>query len=102
MIDIVNLLKPKKIKKSAGEVAKERLKLVLIHDRSNCQTNLLEDIRKDIMEVLSKYMEIDMEALDIKIDTVKSEDGSEEEVPALYANIPIKNLKNVEGVKKEG
>mgnify|MGYP003442018277 CR=1 FL=1 len=61
MIDIVSLLKPKKQKKTAGEVAKERLKLVLIHDRANCESDLLESIRKDIMEVLSKYMEIDME-----------------------------------------
>jgi len=93
MIDIISLLRPKKTKKTAGEIAKERLKLVLIHDRSNCSGDLLEKIRKDIMDVLSKYMEIDMDALDIRIDTTMSDDDSSMEVPALYANIPIKNLK---------
>lgn len=93
MIDIFSLLKKKQNKKSAGQIAKERLKLVLIHDRSDCSAELLENIRKDIMDVLSKYMEIDMDALDIQISTTKLDDTSDVEVPALYANIPIKNLK---------
>ncbi len=93
MIDIVSLLKPKKTKKTAGQMAKERLKLVLIHDRTDCSGDLLEMIRKDIMDVLSKYMEIDLDALDIQIGTTKSEEDENADVPALYANIPIKNLK---------
>ena len=103
MIDIFSLLKKKQNKKSAGQIAKERLKLVLIHDRSDCSAELLENIRKDIMDVLSKYMEIDMDALDIQISTTKLDEESDVEVPALYANIPIKNLKVTprSGAKKE-
>lgn len=96
MIDILSLLRPKKTqKKTAGQIAKERLKLVLIHDRSDCSGELLESIRKDIMEVLSKYMEIDMEALDIQISTTRLDENDDQEVPALYANIPIKNIKHL-------
>lgn len=103
MIDIFSLLRKKPNKKSAGQIAKERLKLVLIHDRSDCSAELLENIRKDIMDVLSKYMEIDMDALDIQISTTKLDEESDVEVPALYANIPIKNLKVTprSGAKKE-
>ena len=102
MIDILSLLRPKKTnKKTAGQIAKERLKLVLIHDRSDCSAELLENIRKDIMVVLSKYMEIDMEALDIQISTTRLDENDEQEVPALYANIPIKNLKHVPSEDKK-
>lgn len=95
MIDIMSFFRSKKSsKKTASQIAKERLKLVLIHDRSDCNAELLENIRKDIMDVLSKYMEIDMDALDIQISTTRLDDD-DQEVPALYANIPIKTLKQI-------
>ena len=96
MIDIMSFFRSKKSsKKTASQIAKERLKLVLIHDRSDCNAELLENIRKDIMDVLSKYMEIDMDALDIQISTTRLDDDDENEVPALYANIPIKTIKQI-------
>ncbi len=91
MFDILSFFRPKKV--ASGNAAKERLKLVLVHDRTNCSGDLLEKIRKEIMDVLSKYMEIDMDNLDIKFGTVKSESDSQSDVPAFYANIPIKNLR---------
>jgi cell division topological specificity factor len=41
---------------SSKNVAKERLKLILIHDRCNMSEDLLENIKEDILKVLSKYM----------------------------------------------
>lgn len=79
-------------KPASKDVAKERLQLVLVHDRANVDPELLEKLRSEIMQVISKYMEIQVENLDIQITKTKSEDGSRM-VPALVANIPIKSLK---------
>ena len=79
-------------KKSSGSVAKDRLKLVLVSDRANCSPELMEQIKNDIINVISKYVEIDPEGLDIKIAQTESE-GNNGSVPALYAKIPIRDLK---------
>lgn len=52
----------------------------------------MEMIKNDIIEVISKYMEIDVAGLDIQITQTESEGGNGI-VPAIYANIPIKELK---------
>jgi cell division topological specificity factor len=55
-------------KKSSSNVAKDRLKMVLVSDRANCSPDIMEQIKNDIIHVLSKYVEIDLEGLDIKIE----------------------------------
>lgn len=80
-------------KKASGNVAKDRLKLVLVSDRANCTPEIMEQIKNDIIAVISKYVEIDSEGLDIKITQTESE-GNNGTVPALFANIPIKDLKS--------
>jgi cell division topological specificity factor len=79
-------------KPSSGSVAKDRLKLLLIHDRINCSSELLEMMKTDIIRVISNYMDIDEADLDIQIGQTKSEE-SNGTVPVLYANIPIKNMR---------
>jgi len=54
-------------KKPSGNVAKDRLKLLLVSDRANCSPEVMEMIKNDIINVIAKYMEIDLEALDIQI-----------------------------------
>lgn len=71
-------------------MAKDRLKLLLVSDRSNCSPETMELIKNDIIQVISKYMEIDPEGLDIQI----TQSSEESEGPALYANIPIRELEN--------
>ncbi|KSV59938.1 cell division topological specificity factor MinE [Acetivibrio ethanolgignens] len=80
-------------KKSSGNVAKDRLKLVLVSDRANCSPEIMEQMKNDIIMVISKYVEIDVEGLDIKITQTESE-GNNGAVPALFANIPIKDLRH--------
>lgn len=53
-------------KKTSGNVAKDRLKLVLVSDRANCSSEMMEMMKRDIIEVISRYMDIDAEALDVK------------------------------------
>jgi cell division topological specificity factor len=79
--------------KASKNVAKDRLKLVLIHDRANVSPQFLEMVKGEIIKVISNYMDIDDSELDIQLTRARSEDG-EGIVPALIANIPIKNVKN--------
>ena len=72
-------------KKKSGKIAKERLKVLLIADRSGCAPETLELIKSEIFNVISKYIEIDRDDSIIEIDT-KSQ-------PYIFANIPIKEVK---------
>ena len=78
-------------KTTPKDVAKDRLKLILIHDRGDLPHETLDKIRIEILEVLSKYIEIDVD--DVEIAVSKSE-NLDRNNPALVANIPIKNVKN--------
>lgn len=80
-------------KNKSGNVAKDRLKLLLVSDRANCSPEMMEAIKNDIIKVISKYMDVDTEGLDIQITQTESE-GGHGSVPALFANIPIKDMKN--------
>ena len=80
-------------KKGSSDVAKDRLKLLLVSDRANCSPEVMEMIKNDIIKVISKYMEIDTDGLDIQITSTESDNGS---VPAIFANIPIKDMRNSE------
>ena len=84
----------KKDNTASKNVAKDRLKLVLVHDRVNCSSQVLEMLKTDIIKVISNYMEIDEEELDIQITQTQSDDKTGT-VPVLYANIPIKSMRKV-------
>ena len=77
-------------KPTPKEVAKDRLKLILIHDRGDLPNETLEKIRMEILEVISKYIEIDSEDVEIAVSKSEKLDGNS---PSLVANIPIKNVK---------
>lgn len=91
MVDLLKFLGLRK--ETSRDVAKERLKLVLIHDRSNVSPQFLEMVKSEIIRVIQNYMEIDEDALDIQLTKTNSDDG-ERVVPALVANIPIKGMKH--------
>ncbi|HZK00633.1 MAG TPA: cell division topological specificity factor MinE [Tissierellaceae bacterium] len=80
-------------KENSKNVAKERLKLVLVHDRSDLSPQLLEMMKTDIIRVISEYAEIDEEGLDIKLTRMKK-DGEITPISALVANIPINKIKD--------
>lgn len=88
MFDFLKFLKGSD--KDSKDVAKDRLKLVLVHDRNNCSPEFLEQVKEDLLRAIKSYMDIDEEHLDIQITkTVDDKSGK----PALVANIPIKNMK---------
>ena len=80
-------------KTNSGEVAKDRLKLLLVSDRANCSPEMMELIKNDIIKVISKYMDIDTSSLDIQLTETESENNNGT-VPVLLANIPIKDIKH--------
>lgn len=90
--DFVNFFKPKP-ENNSKNYAKDRLKLVLVHDRTNCSSQVLEMLKTDIIKVISNYMEIDEEELDIQISQTQNDNN--DSVPVLYANIPIKGMRKM-------
>ena len=94
--NIKNIFKKAKkkelLKSSSKDTAKERLHLVLMQDRANVSADFLDLMRREIIEVIKKYIDIDEDAMDVRLTTETNEDGVQG-VPALYANIPIINIK---------
>ena len=93
MMDFLNKFFAKTSK--SKDVAKDRLKLVLMGDRG-VSPELLDKIKGEIMAVLKKYMEINDDDLDIKMANTDNEDGTAV-IPALIANIPIRKMKKNAG-----
>ena len=68
------------------DVAKERLRLVLVHDRVNTSPQFMEGLKDDMIKVLSSYMDIDEKTMDVRF-------AHTEDSVALIANIPVSNMK---------
>ncbi len=71
---------------SSKNIAKERLKLVLIHDRASVSPNLVQSLKEDLIKVISNYMDIDENALEVNLENHDNQ-------VALIANIPVKSMK---------
>ena len=72
-------------KENSKEDAKNRLKLVLIQDRAMLPSGVLENMKDDILKVLSKYVEIEKSKLNIEVCPYEEDPRK----IALVANIPI-------------
>jgi cell division topological specificity factor len=86
LIDFLNRLLGRE--KPSGTMARERLQLVLAHDRSDLNPELLEQMRREILEVVQRYVEIDIDSCDVSLET-------EDRVTALLANLPIRRTRPV-------
>ena len=78
---------------NSKDAAKERLHLVLMQDRANVSADFLELMKQEIIEVIKKYIEVDETAIDVRLTNKENADGTNG-APALYANIPIMNIKD--------
>ena len=74
--------------KSSKNVAQERLRLVLMHDRLDLSPQVLEELRPDLMNVIKDYMEIDEDQMEINLEQDKK-------CVALVANIPVLRMKRL-------
>ncbi len=73
-------------KAKSADQAKERLKLVLIHDRTHLTQEELANLQDELLKVISRYVEIDPEAVHISM----TQDGREQR---LVADIPVKSAR---------
>ena len=96
MLDNFTTFLKKKGKKEQTDksknAAKERLHLVLMQDRANVSADFLELMKQEIIEVIKKYIDVDENAIDVRL-TNKSNDDGTTGAPVLYANIPIVSVK---------
>ncbi|NMA87047.1 MAG: cell division topological specificity factor MinE [Tissierellia bacterium] len=90
-LDLFNMFGKKN--KDSKNIAKERLKLVLVHDRSDLSPKFLEMVKGDMIRLIEEYAEIDEEGLDIQLTRMKRE-SDDTPVSALVANIPIIKMKD--------
>jgi cell division topological specificity factor len=73
-------------KQKSASKAKERLQLVLIHDRTDLSPGVMEDMRDEIIEVISRHIQVNRDAVQIRV----QQDGREQyllaEIPIMKAN----------------
>ena len=81
-MDIMSFFRKNK-EESSSQTAKERLKFVLVHDRSDIPEETMRKMKNDIIKVISKYIEI--EPADVVISF--NHEGREQR---LMADIPIR------------
>ena len=84
MFDVLMKIFGKNEKKS-GEIAKERLKLVLIQDRASVSPEVMEKLKNEILNVILKYMDVNKSGVEITL-------ANDSDSVALVANIPVESL----------
>lgn len=70
----------------SGKVAKDRLQIVLMHDRADISPEMMENMKRDIIAVIKNYVEIDEGRIELDLER---EDTS----VALVANIPVMTVR---------
>ena len=72
--------------KSSKDIARERLRLVLVHDRASVTPQFMEVLKDDMIKVISNYMDINEKEMEVNF-------TKDESSVALVANIPIRNIR---------
>ena len=71
--------------RKSASTAKERLQLVLIHDRTDLPAGVMEDLREELIDVISRHIDVERDAVEINI----TQDGRKQR---LVAQIPLRTI----------
>lgn len=88
MLDVLQRILGREVEKTSKNIATERLRLVLMHDRLDLAPQMMDSLRSDILKVITEYLEIDESNMEIALHRAK---GS----IALVANIPVIKMKRL-------
>ena len=86
LIELLEKIFPALNDRSSRQEVKNRLNLVLAHDRSDLTPQMIESMRREILEVVSKYVDLDADAMDFALENTSR-------VTSLVANLPILRVK---------
>lgn len=86
IMEFINRIFKKNGNNGTGEEAKERLKLVLISDRATVAPHVMESLKEELIQVISRYMTIDTSMMEMGLERKGKE-------VALAANIPVIGMK---------
>ncbi len=75
---------------SSRETAKQRLQLVLVHDRNQIEPGMLERIKDEIIAVISKHVEIDPEHVEVTFSHGERENRLTADIPLMTRARPRK------------
>jgi cell division topological specificity factor len=74
--------------------AKSRLKLIIAHDRASINTDMMEAMREEILEVVARYVEVNRDEMEFSL-------SNDQRMTSLTANLPIRQIKRIGELKEQ-